>query len=216
MTKTATRKPKENKTAVSADTDAVALNEVDETVRKCIVTGQTFPKERLIRFCVSPDRVLVPDLAHKLPGRGIWVLADKEAVQKAVTKNLFVKPAGGKVTYMDDMVDRIELLLAKRCQDLLGVARKAGLVVSGFEKVVAALQKGRIAYLLEATDGGADGQEKIVRLAKNIPVLKAMTGEEMGRALGRDNCIHCALKPGKMTDLLVSEINRFLSYRHND
>ncbi|MGN0904764.1 MAG: RNA-binding protein [Alphaproteobacteria bacterium] len=215
MTKTATRKPEKTPAAAPEhDGTAAADRKTAETVRKCIVTGRTLPKERLIRFCVSPDGMVVPDLACRLPGRGIWVSADADAVRTAVTKNLFAKAAGGKVAYPDDLAGLTERLFEKRCRDLLGVTRKAGLVVSGFEKVVAALQKGRVAYLLEATDGAADGREKIVRLAKGIPVLEVMTGDEMAGALGRERCIHAALKPGAMTDVFVSEVRRRFEYAH--
>lgn len=181
-------------------------------MRKCIVTGQTFPKECLIRFGISPDRTVVPDLACKLPGRGIWVSADKEAVVTAVRKGLFTKAARGRVSCPEDLDAVIASLFVKRLQSLLGFARKAGLVVSGFEKVVAALQKGQAAYLVEASDGAADGREKIDRLRHDVPVFDVLTGDEIAQALGAEICVHAALKAGGAAETFAAEARRFAAY----
>ena len=100
------------------------------------MTRETLPMNRLIRFCVSPERMVVPDLANKLPGRGMWVTADRDLVETACGKGLFAKAAHAKVTYPEDMDGLIKSLFVKRLQSLLGLAKKAGLVVSGFEKTI--------------------------------------------------------------------------------
>ena len=104
----------------------------NETVRRCLVTRETLPMDRLIRFCVSPDRMVVPDLAHKLPGRGMWVTADRDLVETACGKGLFAKAAHAKVTCPEDMDGLIKSLFVKRLQSLLGLARKAGLAGAVF------------------------------------------------------------------------------------
>jgi predicted RNA-binding protein YlxR (DUF448 family) len=42
----------------------------------------------MMRFVVSPDGHLVADVLGKLPGRGIWVSSNQQALQKAVKKTL--------------------------------------------------------------------------------------------------------------------------------
>ena len=212
MTKTATPKPDFENGEASAISEASLKADKAETVRRCIVSGKTFPKRELIRFCVSPDRELVPDLANKLPGRGIWVRADADAVQTAMTKGLFAKAAGSKVTYPDDLVERVRALFRRRCADLLGVAKKAGLVVSGFDKVSEALRKGKLAWLLEAEDGSSDGREKLLRLSKGLPVLRFLTSDETAHALGREHSIHTGLKPGGATDKFIAEAKRCMAF----
>lgn len=212
MTKTATPKPELENGEAFASSEASSNTDKAETVRRCIVSGKTFPKRELIRFCVSPDRELVPDLANKLPGRGIWVRADADAVQTAMTKGLFAKVAGSKVTYPDDLVERVRALFRRRCADLLGVAKKAGLVVSGFEKVADALRKGKLAWLLEAEDGADDGREKILRLAKDVSVLYFLSSGETAHALGREHSVHTGLKPGGATDAFIAEAKRCMAF----
>ena len=80
--------------------------------RRCIVTGEVKPAAELIRFVVGPDGVIVPDLLGKLPGRGIWVTANRAALDKAVAKNLFARAARQPVTVPEGLVDHIEAALA--------------------------------------------------------------------------------------------------------
>ena len=170
------------------------------------------PKERLIRFCVSPEKTVVPDLAAKLPGRGIWVTADKDLVATACAKGLFAKAAHTKVTYPENMDELIRTLFVKRLQSLLGLAKKSGLVVSGFEKVAEALKKGRAVCLLEALDAASDGLEKLDRLRAEVPMIQVLTSEQVSEALGAGLCVHTALKSGGVTDLFVAEAGRFAAY----
>ncbi len=189
----------------------------EETVRRCIVTRETLAMEKMIRFCVSPDGVLVPDLAHKLPGRGIWVTADREIVETACQKNLFTKAARRKVTYPENIDELISALFVKRLQNLLGVAKKAGLVTAGFEKVAEALRGGRVLCLLEAVDAAADGKEKLKRLCPdNVPVIQILTADLAAQALGTGVCMHAALKFGGISDLFVAEAGRFAAYCKNE
>ncbi len=187
-----------------------------ETVRKCIVSGEVLPVEKLIRFGISPDGEVCPDLANKLPGRGIWIAADRDAVQTAVTKGLFRKAARAKVSCADDLVDRIDALFVKRIQSLLGFARKAGQVITGFDKVAAALEKGRAAYVLQASDGSPDGCGKIKRLCGDIPVFAVLTADETAQALGAGICVHAALTVGGAAENLVAEIKRLAAFRQKE
>ena len=105
-------------------------------------------------------------------------------------------------------------LFFKRLQELLGVAKKAGQVVSGFEKAEEALRKGPVACLLEATDAASDGREKLSRLcaAGNIPVLRILTADQTAQALGSGMGVHIVLKSGGVSDLIVAEAQRFAAY----
>lgn len=183
-----------------------------ETVRRCLVTRETLPKNRLIRFCVSPERIVIPDLAGKLPGRGLWVTADKDLVAAACGKGLFAKAAHAKVTCPEDMDGLIKSLFVKRLQSLLGLARKAGLAVAGFEKAAEALKKKQAVCLLEAVDGAADGREKLDRLRGGVPLIRVLTADQTAEALGAGICVHTVLKQGGAADLFVAEARRFAAY----
>lgn len=183
-------------------------------LRRCLVTGASLPREELIRFAVGPDDTVVPDLSESLPGRGFWLSAGRDVVETAIAKRLFAKGARRKVTAPEDLADRIETLLVRRCVELLGLSRRSGLAVSGFEKVKTALKSGdKMAYLIAASDGAEDGRNKMVEMSRGLNIASGLTAEELGAALGRDPVVHLVIKPGKLAQRLKAELHRLDRYR---
>ncbi|MGB0505086.1 MAG: RNA-binding protein [Pikeienuella sp.] len=183
--------------------------------RRCIVLGDNGPTDRLIRFVLDPEGKLTPDLAEKLPGRGVWLTADRDVVAKAVKKRLFSRGFKQPVEASADLPDQLEALLAKRLIEAVLIARKAGLAVAGFDKVKSRLQSGSVAALLAARDGAADGRAKLEYLAGTAPILAAATGDELGLAFGREFVVHAALNGGGATDRVIREALRLDGLRQS-
>ena len=141
-----------------------------ESERRCIATGDSGPKCGLVRFVLGPDGMIWPDLGEKLPGRGIWVSADRSAIEKAAKKGLFARGAKAAVKVPDDLAEQVEAGLARRLVDLVSLARKAGQAVCGLEKTKAELVAGKAALLLQASDGSARGKTALTPggIAKRI------------------------------------------------
>ena len=173
-----------------------------EPIRRCLVSGERHPKEALIRFVLGPDGTVVPDLAAKLPGRGLWLSADAQSIKTALDRKMFARAARAPAVVPMDLVVQVEALLARRCVETLSLARRAGEAVCGFEKTRAALNSGSCAVLLQARDGAADGRAKLASLAREtetrgfVPVLAVLDAAEMGEAFGRDAAVHAALLKG--------------------
>lgn len=189
--------------------------------RRCIVSGETGEKTGLIRFVLDPEGKVVPDLASKLPGRGLWVSARRETVERAIAKGLFARAAQEKAEASAALANDVERLLAIRAAQSLGLARRAGVLVTGFEKVSSAIGKGDVALLIEARDGAEDGWRKLEGRLKaaqaagfvaDVPVLRSLWASEMGLALGRANVIHAALIRSGMQDKLLAEFARLETY----
>lgn len=176
--------------------------------RRCIATGNSGPTDRLIRFVLAPSGEVVPDLAGRLPGRGVWLTAERALVERAVRKRLFARAFGSQVRVPDDLAGRLEAMLAQRLIELLGLARKAGQAVAGFEKVRERLASGRVGVLIEAVDGAPDGKDRLARLAGDVPVIEVLTGRELGLAFARDFAIHAALDRGGFADRVIAEALR--------
>ncbi|MCI3135558.1 RNA-binding protein [Phenylobacterium aquaticum] len=174
-------------------------------------------EERLIRFVAGPDGTVVPDLARKLPGRGIWVAADRASVETAARKNLFARSAKAKLVAPKDLADQVDRLLLRRVLDGLGLAKRAGDLISGFEKVSTALTSGKAAWLIEASDGAPDGRRKILAVARKSPrqprMMAAFSAEELGLALGGENVIHTAFLAGRGADRWTFEVLRLSGFR---
>jgi len=185
--------------------------------RRDLVTGEVMPEERLIRFVAGPGGVVVPDLARKLPGRGMWVAADRASVETAARKGLFSRSAKAKLSAPADLADQVDRLLARRVLDGLGLAKRAGDLISGFEKVAAALSAGKAAWLVEAADGAADGRRKILSAARKSPKPPRLIGtydaSELGLALGGENVIHTAFLAGRGADRWTFDVLRLSGFR---
>jgi len=181
-------------------------------MRKCIATGEVQPKHRLIRFVVGAEGQIVPDLAEKLPGRGIWVSADKAALHKAVTKGLFARAAKQPVNVPDDLVSMVESLLAQRVITLLSLARKSGGAVAGYEKVKSALGRDEADVLIQACDGSERGKSKLSTPYGGF-FIGWLTASELGQAFGRQTTIHIALGAGGLSQRVVEDAARLKGLR---
>lgn len=187
--------------------------------RRCIATGEVAPKAGLIRFVVGPDGQIVPDVAGRLPGRGIWVSADRAALERAVGKRLFGRAARAPVQLPEGLVDLVEAQLARRLVDLVSLARKGGNAVCGYEKVREALMKGTAAVLLQASDGSERGRARLRPPEGGAGPIAVLDAAELGMAFGRDRVIHAALAAGGLATRVVEEAARLGGLRaqaHSD
>ncbi len=185
----------------------------DAPERRCVATGETGPKEGLVRFALSPDGVVTPDLAERLPGRGVWVTARRETVERAAAKRLFSRGFRTPAEAPADLAQRVADGLARRVIEALGLARKAGLATTGFEKVKARLRAGPVGALIAASDGAPDGRKKLMALAEGAPLVSVLDSAELGLAFGREFVIHAALDAGGATDRVLSEASRLAGFR---
>jgi predicted RNA-binding protein YlxR (DUF448 family)/ribosomal protein L30E len=185
--------------------------------RRDIVSGEVMDEARLVRFVAGPGGVVVPDVGRKLPGRGLWVAATREAVATAAKKGLFSRAAKAKLDAPPELADLVERLLAARLLAALGLARKAGELTFGFERVLAAINAGKAAILVEASDGAPDGRSKLLaaaRKARQPPrLVMAFTSAELGLALGGQNVIHTAFLAGRGAERWTSDVERLSGFR---
>ena len=187
--------------------DSAPSRELPE--RRCIVTREALEKDRLIRFVLGPDNAIVPDLSENLPGRGYWVTASRKILAEAVKKNAFAKAMQAPVRPDADLADRVAGLVDRQVVDLLGLARRSGSLVTGFEKVDVALRTGKAVLLIEAKDAGMDGRAKLARhTLPGVEIWAPLTAEQLGRAIGRDFAVHVAVAPGGLADRLKMVLRR--------
>src|SRR5262245_25300408 len=136
--------------------------------RFCAATRTVKPVDEMIRFVVGPDGV-VPDLKRKLPGRGIWITANRKVVSDAVTRNVFARGFRRDVRVAPELVAQTEQLLVRAALDALAIAGKAGLVAAGFAKAEAALMRDKVVGLIHASDAAIDGVRKLAAVLRTRP-----------------------------------------------
>lgn len=180
----------------------------------CIVTRAVKDEAELIRFVRSPDGVVVPDLARKLPGRGVWVGLDRKLLDQAMAKKLFARGFQTETTIPPDLPDIVSRLLRQQALSLLSLAKKAGEAVSGFMKVEEMLGRGRARLLFHGTDAKPDGCRKLDKLAQPGVVEKIVLFEidELDLAFGRPNVVHAAVAKGGLAEKLSAAVRRIETF----
>lgn len=175
----------------------------------CIVTREVKDEAELIRFVRSPDGVAVPDLARKLPGRGVWVTLDRKILAEAVRKKLFSRGFAAETTIPPDLPDMVSKLLRQQVLSLLSLAKKAGEAVAGFMKVEEMLGRGRAKLLFHGTDAALDGCRKLDKLAEpGVERIVLFERRELDLAFGRSNVVHAAVAKGGLAEKLSAAVRR--------
>lgn len=180
-------------------------------LRRCLVTRETLPKQAMLRFVLGPDHVLVPDLAGRLPGRGMWLSARADVLERAVRRGAFARAARGTVHLPPDLRTRIEDGLRRRIQDLVGFARRGGQAICGREAVREWLQGGRVGLLVEASDGSPAERARLLG-GREVPWVAPLPAATLGGVFGRDHVVHVAVAPGRMAETIAVEAARLAGF----
>ena len=186
--------------------------------RLCIVTREALPESKLIRFALAPDGALVPDVAAKLPGRGAWVSADRAHLDQAMRKGAFARALKAPVKVAENLAELTEAALARRCLDLLGLARRASAIAFGATQVESAIRANPLWIMIEAADGAEEGREKLMSLHIGLwgappPAAACFSATDLGMALGRDRVIHACLLQERLAMVWAAEIGRLAGFR---
>jgi uncharacterized protein len=191
--------------------------------RTCIVTGTKDVPEAMLRFALSPDGSVVPDIRRRLPGRGVWTRLSFEAVSRAAAKQAFSRAFRAKAAAPASLAETVDALLERDALQSLSIANKSGLVVAGAFKVDSAIEAGGVAALIQASGGGADGAAKRARSVRAklgpeagaIAVVGLFTSGQLDLALGRANVVHAALKHGAASSAFLVRADRLRRYRES-
>jgi len=189
-----------------------------ERERRCIVSGESESEAGLVRFALAPDGTVTPDVAAKLPGRGAWVRADRASLELAAKKGHFARAFKQAAKVPDGLAALTETLLARRCLDQLGLARRAGAIAIGATQVEAAIRAKPALVLIEAEDGAEEGREKLMSLHIGLwgrppRAVGCFKAEDLGVALGRERVIHACLLQERLAVGWAAEIGRLSGFR---
>jgi predicted RNA-binding protein YlxR (DUF448 family) len=184
-------------------------------LRRCIVTRERLPREAMLRFVVGPDRMLIPDLAARLPGRGMWLSARRDVIETAGHRGGFAKAARAPVTLPTDLSMVLQTGLARRFGDFLGLARRAGQAVCGFQKVREWLEAGRAGLVVQASDGSVEERARLIG-AREVEVVSPLDAATLGQVFGRAHVVHVAVAPGRLAVTLGVEARRLAGVSGQD
>lgn len=188
--------------------------------RRCLASGERLPKEELLRLVVGPDGAVVPDLAERLPGRGLWIRPRRALIETAVRRRLFARAAKATVTAPPDLAEQIGRLLRRRCLERIGLAKRAGQLAVGHDQVRATLEGGRALLLIQAADGSDSERRRVAALGRGrcpeLAIDRQLGSAELGEALGRATAVHLAVTDARMADRLRRELRRLADYETSE
>jgi predicted RNA-binding protein YlxR (DUF448 family) len=193
---------------------AAALSE-----RYCAATSEVKPVDALIRFVVAPDGAVVPDLKRRLPGRGIWITATRQALAKAVARKVFARGFKRDVVVTPELVVLTDRLIEQAALDALAICHKAGRIAIGFGKTESAVARGPVVGLLHAADASPDGKRKLASAlqyrddAAQIAIIDTFASTQLDLALGRSNVVHAALLAGPESEMVMARAARLEHFR---
>jgi uncharacterized protein len=176
--------------------------------RRCVQKRSSADRSSMIRFVVGPDGQLVPDLAERLPGRGVWLTADRDVISKAVAGHAFARAFRRDVRVPPELLQQLESLLRTRCVETLGLARRGGALFSGFDRVADGLRQGKIGLVVAASDAAEGQSRKLGALGAGRLVIAALRREELGRAIGRDDATYVGVASAALATRLTRDLTR--------
>jgi predicted RNA-binding protein YlxR (DUF448 family) len=188
--------------------------------RTCAATGWKGPPEAMLRFALSGDGVVTPDIRRRLPGRGVWIRLDAAAVRQAAAKHVFARAFRAPAEAPPGLADDVDRLLEADALQFLSLVNKAGQIVAGASKVEAAIASGKVVGLIHASDGSADGSQKLDRQLRGLesdaapaPRINIFASRQLDLALGRTNVIHAALIAGEASAAFLAKAERLTQFR---
>ena len=184
----------------------------EDITRKCIVTGEIKDKSQLLRFVLTPERQIVPDLYKKLPGKGVYVSNSYRVLEQAIAKNVFSKVLKKNVKVSAELLQIVENVLHKNALNAISLAKKAGNVVIGMDKVLEALKADKVKFILEASDAGGDGQKKLSRYTEEMTVYRLFSVEELDKALDKVNTVYLAFLKQEMSKMIQDNFEKLSEF----
>jgi predicted RNA-binding protein YlxR (DUF448 family) len=189
--------------------------------RKCVALNAVRDPKEMVRFVRGPDNQVVADIAGKLPGRGVWISANLELLQKAMKSGAFARGFKSKVSVPDDLTEQVEAGLRRSVTGLLAMAKKSGQIALGYDQTMGMTREGVLGLRIEAKNGSADGRGKIRTLSRAIArelelgdpaTIGCFTKEELGDIMGRENLVHAGIPQGKLCQSLKQEALRLSGF----
>ncbi len=193
--------------ATQADPDPTGDDPHTGPLRRCLVTRQSLPRETMLRFVVGPQGDAVFDAPATLPGRGMWLSARGDVIELAVKRGVFARSAKRLVRIQPALRLFVEAALTQRVVDLLGLARRSGAAVSGFEKAQSWLVSGQAGLVVQAVDGSADERARFMQ-RRDVAVVMPLPAARLGQVFGREHAVHAAIAKGRLARMIEIEAAR--------
>ncbi len=176
----------------------------------CYITKKFYPEELMIRFVLAPCNVLTLDLYHEFEGKEFYVLASKTELGKM---GQYLRKKNGKEFLQDDLISRIDDILRTRIVRLISLARKAGKVIIGYEKIQRGLSFNKIVLLIQAKDGSENRKKDLMLPESQTTRIDCLNKYELGVPFQKHTITHIGFLKSSFTNPLIFDTSRLESLR---
>lgn len=194
---------------------AIVEPKLSKTERRCAQTRQIKDISQMVRFVANDIGEVFPDVSARAPGRGVWISACGEILAQAIKSNAFSKSLKRSIHPKAELIDLTRDALMQKAIGFIGLAKRAGQLVLGFDQVSDYLRKSAPAFVIEACDGSNDGRDKILYLSQkwdDVKIIGCFSSDDLGKVLGRDNIIHALMPKGQFAQNWNLEIERLKGF----
>lgn len=176
--------------------------------RRCLVSRTHGEPRHMLRFVVGPDGRVVADLSARLPGRGMWLQADRAILEDGQLARAFSRAARQKVEIPEGFAESVRDGLAKRLLDGISLGRRAGEAVCGFQKCRERIVAGRVGAVICAAGASQDEVARLLSGHRDLPMVR-VPGDVLAVSFGRERAVYAVMAPGALAERLKAEYKRF-------
>ncbi len=184
--------------------------------RSCLGCGATKDKGTLLRFVLSPDGCLTPDLKAKLPGRGAYICPCRACLGLAIKKKRFPATFKSPIPGIDlELISSgIRAMVTERLRGYLSLAAKAGEVFSGSDAVAGRLRGGKVGVLFIATDLSEESRKKFAAMAGHagVELVALFDKDSLGTLIGKEHRGVVAVEPGGFIAPIQRELEIYRNF----
>ena len=120
--------------------------------KKSFAENADLDENDFIKFSLSPDNKLVPDLHDKLPGKSIWATTDKALIECIQERKDVKEHFGVSHVFTNDLLFLIKKILRKKIVNSISLAKKAGYLAIGIDTIKAQLKEKKHCLIIVAKE----------------------------------------------------------------
>ena len=183
--------------------------------KKIFLNSSSINKDNFIKICLSPDNILIPDLCDKLPGKSVWLPADKALIVDILRDEDLKTYFGISKIYSPDLVSIIEMVLRKKIVSSISMTKKSGVLAVGLDAIKAQLIQNSHCLIIVAM--GAKGlANKSYFASENVSVFEGLLEQkDLEKSTGKINVKYVGVFSKNFKKTIQVDLNKLKGFIDN-
>ena len=183
--------------------------------KKIFLNSSYINKDDFIKISLSPDNKLIPDLSDKLPGKSVWLPADKALIVDILRKEDLKTYFGVSKIFSSDLVSLIETVLRKRILSSISMTKKTGALAIGLDAIKTQLIQKRHCLIIVAK-GAKSLAGKSFFVSKNISVFESLLEQrDLEKSTGKINVKYVGIFSKNFKKTIQVDLNKLKGFIDN-